>query len=167
MPLSTPNFSCACLHASQSGGRSRLEAVRGMPHVPIAPQPPGPRGGWAAVGFVSPASFNRGLWARLLRVFGFLTSDFGVGKGQDLGCLTVSDLGLILPESACRWPQVFDTRAIRLRPMTLFNPVFNCLTPIVIKRSKTQADEGLSRLSRRSWLCRSASAPSQQACEPV
>ena len=28
--------------------------------------------------------------------------------------------------------------------MTLFNPVFNCLTPIVIKRSKTQADEGLT-----------------------
>ena len=58
--------------------------------------------------------------------------------------LTVSDPGLILPESACRWPQVFHTQAIRLRPMTLFNPVFNCLTPIVIKRSKTQADEGLT-----------------------
>src|SRR5271157_4997929 len=28
--------------------------------------------------------------------------------------------------------------------MTLFNPVFNCLTPIVIRRSKTQADEGLT-----------------------
>ena len=28
--------------------------------------------------------------------------------------------------------------------MTLFNPVFNCLTPIVIKRSKTQADVGLT-----------------------
>src|SRR5208283_5049707 len=75
--------------------------------------------------------------------------------------------------SACRWPQVFDTQAIRLRPMTLFNPVFNCLTPIVIKRSKTQAEEGLGPqpkagdTSRRSWLCRSASAPSQQACEPV
>jgi hypothetical protein len=26
----------------------------------------------------------------------------------------------------------------------LFNPVFNCLTPIVIKRSETQADEGLT-----------------------
>ena len=57
--------------------------------------------------------------------------------------------------------------------MTLFNPVFNCLTPIVIKRSKTQADEGLGPQpkagdsSRRSWLCRSASAPSQHACEPV
>src|SRR5271157_3746492 len=46
--------------------------------------------------------------------------------------------------SACRWPQVFHTQAIRLRPMTLFDPVFNCLTPIVIKRSKTQADEGLT-----------------------
>jgi hypothetical protein len=28
--------------------------------------------------------------------------------------------------------------------MTLFNPVFNCLTPIVIKRLKTQAEEGLT-----------------------
>ena len=28
--------------------------------------------------------------------------------------------------------------------MTLFNPVFNCLTPIVIKRLRTQADEGLT-----------------------
>src|SRR5208282_3251698 len=46
--------------------------------------------------------------------------------------------------SACRWPQVLDTQAIRLRPMTLFNPVFNCLTPIVIKRLKTQADQGLT-----------------------
>src|SRR5208283_3530559 len=49
------------------------------------------------------------------------------------------------PGSACRWPQVFDTQAIKLRPMTLFNPVFNCLTPKGIKRSKTQADEGLTQ----------------------
>ena len=28
--------------------------------------------------------------------------------------------------------------------MTLFNPVFNCVTPKGIKRSKTQADEGLT-----------------------
>ena len=33
------------------------------------------------------------------------------------------------PGSGCRWPQVFHTQAIRLRPMTLFNPVFNCVTP--------------------------------------
>jgi len=50
----------ACLHASESGGRSRPEAVRGMPDVPIAPPATGPPEGWAAVGFVSPASFNRG-----------------------------------------------------------------------------------------------------------
>ena len=31
--------------------------------------------------------------------------------------------------SACRWPQVFHTQGIRLRPMTLFNPVFNRQTP--------------------------------------
>jgi len=28
--------------------------------------------------------------------------------------------------------------------MALFNPVFNCLTPKGIKRSKTQSDEGLT-----------------------
>src|SRR5208337_2182729 len=62
----------ACLHASESGGRSRPEAVRGMPDVPIAPPATGPPEGWApvGVGFVSPASFKRGLWARLLRVLG-------------------------------------------------------------------------------------------------
>ena len=107
-----------------------------MPDVPIAPPATGPPEGWAAVGFVGPASFNRGLWARLLGFWG--------RKESGSGLLTVSDPGLILPESACRWPQVFHTQGIRLCPMTLFNPVFNCLTPIVIKRSKTQAEEGLT-----------------------
>ena len=60
----------ACLHASECGGRYRPGAVRGMPDVPIAPPATGPPEGWAAVGFVSPASFNRGLCARLLRVLG-------------------------------------------------------------------------------------------------
>ncbi len=60
----------ACLHASECGGRYRPEAVRGMPEIPIAPPATGPPEGWAAVGFVSPASFNRGLWARFLRVLG-------------------------------------------------------------------------------------------------
>src|SRR5271166_5733766 len=36
------------------------QAVRGMPDVPIAPPATGPPEGWAAVGLVSPASFNRG-----------------------------------------------------------------------------------------------------------
>jgi len=35
----------ACLHAFESGGRSRPEAVRGMPDVTIAPPAPGPRRG--------------------------------------------------------------------------------------------------------------------------
>src|SRR5271157_1411394 len=38
-----------CLHASESGGRSRPEAVRGMPDVPIAPPATGPPEGWARV----------------------------------------------------------------------------------------------------------------------
>ena len=33
------------------------------------------------------------------------------------------------PGSACRWPQVIHTKAIRSRLMTLFNRVFNNLTP--------------------------------------
>ena len=60
----------ACLHASECGGRYRPGAVRGMPDVPIAPPATGPPEGWAAVGLISPASFNRGLCARLLRVLG-------------------------------------------------------------------------------------------------
>src|SRR5208337_5614570 len=65
-------------------------------------------------------------------------------KESGSGLLTVFDPGLILPESPCRWPQVFHTQGIRLRPMTLFNPVFNRQTPIVgINRLETQADEGL------------------------
>jgi len=62
----------ACLHASESGGRSRPRAVRGMPEVPIAPPATGPPEGWAAFGFVGPACFGGGLWARLLRVLGSL-----------------------------------------------------------------------------------------------
>src|SRR5271166_3112518 len=122
------------------------------------PQPPGPRrGGRLSALSAQPLSTGGcgrvclGFWGR---------------KESGSGLLTVSDPGLILPESACRWPQVFHTQGIRLCPMTLFNPVFNCLTPIVIKRSKTQARGGTDS-SRRSWLCRSASAPSLQACEPV
>ena len=61
----------ACLHAYESSGRSRPEAVRGMPEVPIAPPATGPPEGWAAVGLVSPASFFiQGVQARLLRILG-------------------------------------------------------------------------------------------------
>src|SRR5208283_4076997 len=76
----------ACLHASESGGRSRPRAVRGMPEVPIAPPATGPPEGWAPVGFVSPASFNRGLWAR------FLIGFWGL-KESGSGFLTVFDPG--------------------------------------------------------------------------
>ena len=60
----------ACLHAFESGGRSRPEAVRACQTYQSPPPATGPPEGWAAVGFVGPASFNRGLWARLLRVLG-------------------------------------------------------------------------------------------------
>ena len=78
---SEPNESVA----SESGGRSRPEAVRGMPDVPVAPPATGPPEGWAAVGFVSPASFNRGVVGPFAWGFGLLTPDFGLGKGQELG----------------------------------------------------------------------------------
>src|SRR5271157_828432 len=124
----------ACLHAFESGGRSRPEAVRGMPDVPIAPPATGPPEGWAAVGLSAQPLSTGGCGRVCLGFWG--------RKESGSGLLTVSDPGLILPESACRWSQVFHTQGIRLCPMTLFNPVFNCLTPIVIKRSKTQAEEG-------------------------
>ena len=72
----TPNF-CACLHAYECGGRYRPGALRGMPEVPIASSATGPPEGWAAVGFVSPASFKG--------VFGLLTPDFGVETSQNRG----------------------------------------------------------------------------------
>jgi len=76
----------ACLHASESGGRSRPEAVRGMPDVPIAPPATGHLVGWAAVGFVSPALFCiQGVVGSFAWGFGLFSSDFGVGTSQDLG----------------------------------------------------------------------------------
>ena len=59
------------------GRRSRPEAVRGMPDVLIAPSATGAPQGWAAVGLVSPASFNRGSWARLLGDLGPLPLIWG------------------------------------------------------------------------------------------
>ena len=69
----------ACLHASESGGRSRPQAVRGIPDVPIAPPATGPPEGWAAVGSCQPSLFQQG-------VVGAFAEGFGVGKSQDLGC---------------------------------------------------------------------------------
>jgi len=57
-----------------------------------------------------------------------------------------------VPESACRWPQVFHTPAIRLRPMTLFNPVFNRQTPKGLNRLMTQADEGLTTADEAGYV---------------
>src|SRR5271166_5352735 len=76
----------ACLHASESGGRSRPRAVRGMPDVPIAPPATGPPEGWAPVGFVSPASFNRGLWARLLIGFCLAPASWCAGSAIKRPC---------------------------------------------------------------------------------
>ena len=125
----------ACIHSSPVAALA-LRPSGACQTYQSPPQPPGPRrGGRLSALSAQPLSTGGcgrvclGFWGR---------------KESGSGLLTVSDPGLILPESACRWPQVFHTQGIRLCPMTLFNPVFNCLTPIVIKRSKTQAEEGLT-----------------------
>ena len=77
----------ACLHASESGGRSRPEAVRGIPSVPITHPSTWHSEGWEAVGLVSPASFCiQGVVGAFTEGFGLFSSDFGVGTSQDLGC---------------------------------------------------------------------------------
>ena len=67
----TPNFwAPACTHPSAVAALA-LRPSGACQTYQSPPQPPGPpREGWAAVGFVSPASFNRGLRAHLLRVLG-------------------------------------------------------------------------------------------------
>src|SRR5208337_5531536 len=79
----------ACLHASESGGRYRPEAVRGMPEVPIAPQP---RHGGCRL--CQPSLFQQGVVGAFAYGFGFLTSDFGVGTSQDLGLQPIMPFGL-------------------------------------------------------------------------
>ena len=131
----TQLLGAACMHPSPVAALA-LRPSGACQTYQSPPQPPGPRrGGRLSALSAQPLSTGGcgrvclGFWGR---------------KESGSGLLTVSDPGLILPESACRWPQVFHTQGIRLCPMTLFNPVFNCLTPIVIKRSKTQAEEGLT-----------------------
>jgi len=68
----------ACLHASESGGRSRPEAVRGMPEVPITHPATGPPEGWAAVGLVSSSLVLRtGVVGAFAQGFGLFSSDLG------------------------------------------------------------------------------------------
>src|SRR5271165_6938304 len=140
----TPNFPApACMHSSPVAALA-LRPSGACQTYQSPPQPPGPRrGGRLSALSAQPLSTGGcgrvclGFWGR---------------KESGSGLLTVSDPGLILPESACRWPQVFHTQGIRLCPMTLFNPVFNCLTPIVIKRSKTQAEEGLTTTDEAGYV---------------
>src|SRR5271157_982958 len=90
----------ACSHASESGGRYRPEALRGMPDVPIAPPATGPPEGWAAVGLVSPACFIRGLWGRVCCAF-WVNNPCLWGRNESIsGLLTLFNAGLLYPESA-------------------------------------------------------------------
>src|SRR5271166_5785094 len=83
----------ACLHATECGDRSRPEAVRGMPDLPIAPPATGPpewsgphaeRGVGCRLG--QPSLFQQVFVGAFAWGFGLLTFDFGVGMSQDLGC---------------------------------------------------------------------------------
>ncbi len=92
----TPNFwAPACTHPSPVAALA-LRPSGACQTYQSPPQPPGPRSGppegWAAVGFVSPASFHSGVVGAFAEGFGALTSDFGVGKSQDLGFLTALTL---------------------------------------------------------------------------
>ncbi len=49
------------LHASESGGRSRPEAVRGMPDVPIAPPSHRAPGGVGGCRLCQPSLFQQGV----------------------------------------------------------------------------------------------------------
>jgi len=109
------------LLASESGGRSRPEAVRGMPgqQVPLDCGQ-GRRAGSCCLG---PRSVRTTL---VMGGFTLVIGGFPVRKGP-FG--RSEERNGPQGGSACRWPQVFHTQAIRLRPMTFFNPVFNRLTP--------------------------------------
>jgi len=78
-----------CLHASESDGRSRPEAVRGMPDVQVAPPATGPPerapGGVGGCRLCQPSLFPQGVVGAFTQGFGSLTPDFGVGMGQELG----------------------------------------------------------------------------------
>ncbi len=100
-----------------------------MPEIPIAPPSHRAPGGVGACRLCQASLFQQGVVGAFAQGFGLLTSDFGVGTSQDLGFLPFLTWLDQVPESVCRWPQVFNTKAIRLHPMTLFNPVFNFLTP--------------------------------------
>ena len=89
-----------CLHASESGGRSRPEAVRGMPDVPIAPPATGPPEGWAAVGFVRGAESGTGPGA-----------ESGTGPGAESGTGPGAESGTGA-ESATRSGKTRDRSAI-------------------------------------------------------
>src|SRR5208283_5372553 len=139
----TPNFSApACTHPSPVTALALGPSGACQTYQSPA-QPPGPRRG-GRLSALSAQPLSTGGCGRVCLGFWVLDLRFWGRKESGSGLLTVSDPGLILPESACRWPQVFHIQGIRLRPMTLFNPVFNCLTPKGIKRLKTQADEGLT-----------------------
>ena len=77
----------ACLHASESGGRSRPEAVRGMPDVPIAPPATGPHIGQGDGAEVFGDGFNY-FWVNMLRSIG-VYDGFAVVQYVRRQCLSV------------------------------------------------------------------------------
>ena len=76
----------ACLHASESGGRYSPWGRQG--HARGTNRPPSHRapGGVGGCRLCQPSLFQQGVVGAFAQGFGSLTSDFGVGKGQDRGC---------------------------------------------------------------------------------
>ena len=80
----TPNFSCpACMHPSAVAalalGPSRACQTYQSPPSHRAP------GGVGGCRLCQPSLFQQGVVGAFAEGFGVLTSDFGVGKSQDLG----------------------------------------------------------------------------------
>ena len=80
----TPNFSApACMYSSPVAALA-LRPSGACQTYQSPPQPPGP-GGVGACRFCQPSLFQQGVVGAFAEGFGVLTSDFGVGKSQDLG----------------------------------------------------------------------------------
>jgi hypothetical protein len=81
----TPNFLApACMHPSAVDALA-LRPSGECQTYQSPPQPPGPRRG-GRLSACQPSLFQQGVVGAFTEGFGLFTSDFGVGKSQDLGC---------------------------------------------------------------------------------
>src|SRR5208337_4535919 len=73
-----------CLEGLLSGGRTASRTRVYIHTLARYQSPPQPRHGGCRL--CQPSLFQQGVVGAFAEGFGFLTSDFGVGKSQDLGC---------------------------------------------------------------------------------